>query len=77
MPKPRAIETERLISLHPDFAPVGQVRYATKEEADLLIRIGRARYDESSADKKQDEGYRHREMRASQSQSMNRKGNSK
>jgi hypothetical protein len=61
----RLIETEKLVSLHHDFAPIGQVRFTTPDEARLLVSIGRARYADEAPDvASADDGYRHREMTA-------------
>jgi hypothetical protein len=39
---PRSIETQKVVSRHRDFAPLGTVVAVTPEEAKLMVRIGRA-----------------------------------
>jgi hypothetical protein len=56
--KPRSIETERVRSLHSDFAPIGEERWVTPDEARFLIVVGRA---ELLAERDEQQ-YKHREM---------------
>jgi len=56
--KPRSIETERVRSLHNDFAPIGEERWVTPDEARFLIVVGRA---ELLAERDEQQ-YKHREM---------------
>ena len=69
MMKPRTVETEKVRSLHADFAPIGEERWVTPDEARFLLIVGRA---ELAGKKEAQQPYKHREMLAERTRS--RKG---
>lgn len=63
--KPRSTETEKVRSLHADFAPIGEERWVTPDEARFLLVVGRAALITEQA--AQPQQYKHREMVAERS----------
>ena len=50
MTTPRSVETQKVVSRHRDFAPLGTVVAVTPEEAKLMVMIGRAELLREGAD---------------------------